>query len=396
MTGKDPILENAPMSRVEENLGASAAKVTHEINDSIVLESEERVLSEAEAEEMERNIRIIERFETPRRVIERKSDDPFGAVWRELQRFSGDDAARRAMDARHVADQARLTGLRNEVRLADAYYISYRDADEIIDPMILYYGAYALAKAICYAALHEDAYRDWRKRPTHGISSKIGTSLRDSRVSFQNNGTAQALAHALGGHAPREGTLSAVDLFRAVPELDGVLRDLGLGGTTAIQVFPDEDKETSAARIFRNHQHVHLSMQDDEYSNEDFEREVPIFHALAARGALLQIGLRQLSWDSKRGGRSDLYFMAMRTPEGLFFERRLPGGYYIPEMGVHLVLLHLLADFARYRPEQWIDMVDRHTDEYALVREFIHVSEYKFPNLALNELTERTFLFSHY
>lgn len=384
------------MKPAEENAGTSEPTVTRELHDGYVVETEERVLSEADAEAMERNMRIIERFESPRYVVERKSDDPFSAVWRELQRFSGDDAARRVMEARGITNESRLKGLRNEVRLGDAYYISYRDADEIIDPMILYYGAYALAKAICFAALDEDAYSLWRKRPTHGISSKIGTSLRDSHVSFQNNGTVQALAHALGGHAPRTGTMSAVDLFRAVPELDGVLRDLGMGGTTAIQVFQGDDDETRTAHIFRNHQHVHLWMGDQEYTNEDFERDVPVFHALAARGALLQIDFRQLSWQTKRGGKSELYFMAMRTPEGLFFERRLPGRFYVPEMAVHLTLLHLLADFARYRPEEWIDMVDRHTDEYALVREFIHVSEYKFPNLALNELAHRTFIFSHY
>lgn len=112
--------------------------VTSAVHDGYIVESEERVLSEPEAGEMERNMRIMERFEHPRYVTERKSDDPFSAVWRELQRFSGDDAARRAMEARGIVDESRLTGLRNEVRLADAYYISYRDAGEIIDPMILY------------------------------------------------------------------------------------------------------------------------------------------------------------------------------------------------------------------------------------------------------------------
>lgn len=62
---------------------------------------------------------------------------------------------------------------------------------------------------------------------------------------------------------------------------------------------------------------------------------------------------------------------------------------------MHLILLHLLADDARYSPDEWIDMVDSHSDRYALVREFLHVSEYKFPNLALNELAWRTFVFSH-
>lgn len=388
----EPLLKR-PEETDQETTGP---KVRREVHDAYVVESEEHVLSDLEAEEMERNERIIARFDSPRYVIERKSDDPFGAVWRELQRYSGDDAARRTMEERSITDQSRLKSLRNEVRLGDAYYVSYRDADEIIDPMILYYGAYALAKAICFAVLDEDAYLLWRKRPTHGISSNIGRSLRDSHVSFQNNGTVQALAHALAGHAPRAGTMSAVDLFKAVPELDGLLRDLGMGGTSAIQAFPSDDDEMSRANILQNHQHVHLLIAEQEYTNDDFEREVPIFHALAARGALMQVHFRQISWDAKIGGGSELHFMAMRTPEGLFFERRLPGGFYVPEMAVHLILLHLLADFARYRPEEWIDMVDRHTDEYALVREFIHVSEYKFPNLALNELAQRTFIFSHY
>jgi hypothetical protein len=370
-------------------------KVTREIKDGMIIESEERQLNDEEAARMDNNMRIIERFEKPRYVDERKSDDPFAAVWRELQRFAGDDAARRAVAERGISDESRLKALRNEVRLGDAYYLSYRDADEVIDPVILYYGAYALAKAICYSALDDDGFALWRKRPTHGISSKIGASLLDSEISFQNNGTLQAFAYVLGGDAPREGTMRASDLFRAVPELDGILRDLGLCGTSAMPIFHFGDEDERAARAFRAHEHIHI-IADEGYTAEDFEREVPIIWALMSRGALLQIDARQISWKTKVGGEAELLFMAMRTPGGLFFERRLPGGFYIPEMAVHLILLHLLADYARYRPDEWIDMVDSHNDQYSLVREFIHVSEYKFPILVLNELTWRTFAFSHY
>lgn len=370
-------------------------RVTREIKDGMLIESEERKLDEEEAARMDSNMRIMERFEKPRFVDERKSDDPFAAVWRELQRFAGDDAARRAVTERGIADESRLKALRNEVRLGDAYYLSYRDADEVIDPVILYYGAYALAKAVCYAALDDGAFKLWRKRPTHGISSKIGASLLDSEISFQNNGTLQAFAHVLGGDAPRDGTMRSADLFRAVPELDAIVRDLGLGGTTAMPIFHFGDEDERAARIFRGHEHIHF-VAGEGYTAEDFEREVPIFWALTSRGALLRIDARQISWQTKVGGEAELLFMAMRTPGGLFFERRLPGGVYIPEMAVHLILLHLLADYARYRPDEWIEMVDSHNDQYALVREFIHVSEYKFPILVLNELTWRTYMFSHY
>lgn len=360
----------------------------------MIIESEERVLDDLEAARMDNNMRIIERFEKPRYVDERKSADPFAAVWRELQRFAGDDAARRALTERGITDENRLKALRNEVRLGDAYYLSYRDADEVIDPVILYYGAYALAKAICYAALDTDAFQLWRKRMTHGISSKIGPSLLDSEVSFQNNGTLQAFAYVLGGDAPREGTMRAADLFRAVPELEAILRDLGLGGTSAMPIFHFGDENERAARAFRAHEHIRI-IADEGYTADDFQRDVPIIWALMSRGALLQIDSRQVSWQTKIGGEAELLFMAVRTPEGLFLERRLPGGFYIPEMAVHLILLHLLADYARYRPDEWIEMVDSHNDQYALVREFIHVSEYKFPNLVLNELTWRTFIFSH-
>ena len=387
--------DNHTMS-LEEQLPESPVMTTREVGDGYVVETSERVSTDAEAIQTERNLKIVARFDTIRHIVERKTDDPFSAVWRELVRFSGDDAARRAMQAYAIEDEVRLHGLRNEIRLGDAFFHSYRDADEIIDPMLLYYGAYSLAKALCYATLSNEDYAHWRKRPSHGISSKICGTLASANIEFQNNGTIQALVRGLGSQEPTGGTkLPAIDLFRAVPELDGILTDLNLGGTSALQVSRMHDKEPRA-RIFENRETIQVWLNQEEYRNKDFEREVPIFHALNARHALIQMQFRQVAWTTKGGGHADLYFMAMRTPEGLFFERRLPSGYYIPEMAAHLILLHLLADFARYHPTEWVDMVDRHTDEYALVREFIHVSEYKFPNLVLNELAQRNFIFLHY
>ena len=350
--------------------------------------------NDEEAARMENNIRIIERFERPRFVTERKSDNPFAAVWRELQRYAGDDAARRALTTRGIVDEDRLKSLRNQVRLGDSYYLAYRDADEIIDPVLLYYGAFALAKAICYGTLDEDGLTLWKKRPTHGISSKIGTSLLDSNIFFQENGTAQAFAYTLGGDAPRECTMKASDLFRGIPELDTILHDIGLGGTSAMPIAHSGDVNEVTALIHRFQENIHV-VANEGYTSHDFEREIPLAWALMNRGVLFQMDIRQVSWKKTVGGEAELLFMAMRTSAGMFFERRMPGGFYIPELALHLILLHLLADYARYRPNEWIEMIDSHNDQYALVREFIHISEYKFPNLILNELAWKTFIFSH-
>lgn len=381
--------ENEPKHGMNDDVETLRA-----IGNGAILEGTTRVLTDEQAARVKANARLIERFDRSRLVTERKSDDPFAAIWRELQRFAGEDAARRATSEQGVTDEARVKALRNEVRLADAYYLSYRDADEVIDPVILYYGAYALAKAVCYSSLPISKYEQWQKRPTHGISSRIGTSLLNSAIVFQNNGTAQAFSYALGGDAPRDVTMSAADLFRGVPELNAILHDVGLGGTSAMPIFRSPDEDELALRAFPQYENVHIYAEED-YTAEDFERDVPATWPLFSRGAVLQMAARQISWPTKVGGEAELLFMAVRTPEGLFFQRRLPGGFYIPEMALHLILLHLLADYARYRPDEWIEMVDAHSDEYALVREFINVSEGKLPNLILNELTWRTFVFSH-
>src|ERR1700722_13057147 len=81
---------------------------------------------------------LLQRFATPRKTVFRKVAEPDAAVWRELRRFTGDTAATDVL-ARHSRPVERAKQLRNAIRLADAYYMSYYDADETIDPVLLYY-----------------------------------------------------------------------------------------------------------------------------------------------------------------------------------------------------------------------------------------------------------------
>lgn len=58
-----------------------------------------------------------------------------------------------------------------------------------------------------------------------------------------------------------------------------------------------------------------------------------------------------------------------------------------------LILQHVFSEFARYEADLWLDISNRHTTEYAIIRDFVEASYRKFPLIVLNELTFRNYKF---
>ncbi len=83
-------------------------------------------------------------------------------MWRELRRFG---------DSSGVASE-----VWNRIQLADGYLRAYEDADELIDPVMLYYGSMWLAAALIHSVLlpadaragSQAPWRDtrWRLEPS--------------------------------------------------------------------------------------------------------------------------------------------------------------------------------------------------------------------------------------
>ena len=65
-----------------------------------------------------------------------------------------------------------------------------------------------------------------------------------------------------------------------------------------------------------------------------------------------------------------------------------------PALTPHFLLMFLFSSLARYRPIEWRKLIEGKTSsEIYLIRKFLRVSKRRFPNLIINELFGKTFVF---
>lgn len=67
---------------------------------------------------------------------------------------------------------------------------------------------------------------------------------------------------------------------------------------------------------------------------------------------------------------------------------------FMPELSVHFLIMYLLGMVSRYYPKEWGEIIDGKTSgEIYIIRKFLEVTKRKFPNLILNRLLGRDFVF---
>ncbi len=374
-------------------------------DEGVVSESTSWQLSDEEADRLER---LQTRFAEVRPLVERRTDDPIGAVWSELERFTGTDAVSRALQNRSGGRKPnawQVMKVRQAIRLASAYFASYRNADPLIAPPQLYYGAMHLAEAVAFLTLR-------RALPqSHGTyAPTTNGSLRDATIVFEGFGTQQALSGALGGdqlgaHGSAAATISVFELLRSLPDMHQTMEELTGEGTRAFPVFrvsdPDPKLERAAtigARLTGGEAigpRVHVALPiSDLLTSDAVEDELAIYPALMDRHAVSD-GNGNLCWRARGAREDDFRTLTLSTPYGFFFERRLSNGAYLPEMSIILALLHFVSTLSRYRALEWMRLLDDRSDDFSIIRDLLAISEKKMANLALNELTQRVYDFQH-
>lgn len=65
----------------------------------------------------------------------------------------------------------------------------------------------------------------------------------------------------------------------------------------------------------------------------------------------------------------------------------------LPEIIMHYLLMFILGDAARYKPDLWCKMMENRIDERIIIETFLNTSEIKFPLLLLQELRDELIYF---
>lgn len=349
---------------------------------------------------MTNNESLLRRFSRARPTVVRHASDTLAANWRELVRLSGPEATDRIFDEHGNSASPFKRQFRTCLRIADAYYLAYLESDDIVDPLLLYYGNLWLASALIYAVSSPIRAKAWRANPLHGTRPRFDESEPDdilkATIIVQGHGTLQTFCMALGGDDPKNSTFRIVDLLKYLPDLEGVLADTIPGFETSATLAVPMEKDNFSNSFDRdNARWIHENVYCPGLMNtESLLKPIALLPVLEQRRYAFHPSNPYLKWDCLGGEGDDLRAFCIAAGSSYYFEARI-GTLYIPELALYLMVSHALSEFARYYPDDWLQMHDEHTSAYAVVREFVSVVERKFPNLILNELTLRNYVFYH-
>ena len=152
----------------------------------------------AQSQSKEQECALLARLGQARPLEARRSDNPLGAIWRDLQRYAGVQRARRLFDESVTEDAIKTFCA--YLDLADSYAAVAEEAEISLDPLLLYYAAMWLARGVIAAKLGipvAEKVRAHGAKPLRGGSGDL--ALLGGTVSIARNGTLPRLIDALGG-----------------------------------------------------------------------------------------------------------------------------------------------------------------------------------------------------
>lgn len=351
---------------------------------------------------------IVRRFSTPKQHQVRYVEDRLTAVLREISRFRSPSIAWESFDrfGKVSADEEGVfRDFEHFLRLAEAYYKQYRTSDEIVGALPLYYGSMWLSRAIIAQHYYADELGQGLK--THGMSTEFldieeldNESIADeievivggAKVHARPGGRLTILSQALAGDDISGRTFGLGELLSCIPELSETNYCRHPFVRPRTEDSYGFNKQTATFTTCGFDYWVPRPSVNPDVDCIDFDKDIALAPVFRARNAI--ITGQQVHLDCNTPGPfDDLYDLTITTPEGMFLERRLRDGSYLPEMAVHLAIQHALSELVRYHPMTWLAMADANTEEFILVRNFMEISSRKFPHLVLNELAWTTYDF---
>ncbi len=329
----------------------------------------------------------------PRHV--RYTDNVARTLWRELSRYGGTDAADRAFQLWR-ADDRYCTDFRAAIRLADAYFLAFEDAEESIDADMLYYGSMWLGYAVSYLSLGPAELRE--ASTGHGIVVSVDSGKNNPFLNTRLNIGAESqmlgrVNKALGGDSLEGMAFSAADFLCAIPELDEHLREIDGHGTAAVRLSPAPGVAfTESEPISRNN--FIVSVPGKKNITHGWMRDnVVAYPYLKSRGLDID-RFGHLGWHRTRTVAEELSAVCVECPGPVYFLAPTISKRRVPELTVFLAILFALSRIVRYNPRFWLTIEENQTDEYFLIRQFVDLAVRKVPNLVINHLGKRTFVLS--
>jgi hypothetical protein len=316
------------------------------------------------------------------------SETPVKEIWSRLGYFENEHNAKEFLSEKNKSlsqelTQEQLTDISQRLSFsmqsAKEYYQSATFVTLLTKPLLIFYGMVALSKVLFIATY-------MKKSPSrgHGLESPKD----DFGAGFCNISTT----------VEKDGTFPQFHCCydkRTLCGMEFTLNEL-------LSVVPEVKVEYET--VFRKKSNS-IEMQKSEYyynvvDDDGLEKYDNFYKRLSKLG----IGLGFVSEDSQVSGKT---FPLHDFPDNLAKIRSLSGKEFLqfsltkhdselnlPEMSAHYLIMYLLGMASRYYPKEWGEITEgKASGDIYVIKKFLEVTERKFPNLILNSLRNREFVF---
>jgi len=312
------------------------------------------------------------------------TDNPITEIWSMLSFFESGFNVENYLKEKFGPPATNIGEISSNIALsmkaAREYYKAAEEVSILTKPVLLFYGMSALSKVL-FGTTHA------KESPSrsHGLQEVEDWSgiSSDLSVRILKDGTFPQFHGCFCKDSLRNRVLSLKELFSLIPEVK-------VGFET---VYKEKSKALMVNRIFYG-----ISLVDSELQRyENLEEQI---------GSIPEVEERYGKNIQRYGGRINLFCINRDALDPTI--RAVSGEEYIilplkkgtktvivPEMSLHYLVAYLLGMFSRYHLKEWAELVKgEKSGEIYIIQKFLDTTKRKFPNMILNEIHNRNFLFT--
>lgn len=311
-------------------------------------------------------------------------ENPVKEIWSRLSYFEGLHNSQQFLKRKFSLPDEDLTdvakSLAYTMRTAREYYEAASRVTILTQPLLIFYGMTALSK-IVFMSKHG------KKSPSkgHGLRKLEGWTGTFAELSAEvmKDGTFPQFHGCYSREGLDKLTFSVKDLLSLVPEVK-----------VEFEIVYSE--KSRALRIQGRHDRVLVVDSElDQYGDlSELIFAIPGMHDVYLQHSQRLENKLVLFYSGINLGARDPSIRAISGDEYLVLPLNKSTKVCIPEMSVHFILMYLLGMLSRYQPKEWGEIIGgEETGEVYIVQKFLDTTIRKFPNLTLNELRNREFIF---
>jgi hypothetical protein len=313
------------------------------------------------------------------------AENPAKEIWSRLSYFESLHNAQQflkgkfSLPDKDLGDVAK--SLAYTMRTAREYYEAAGRVTTLTQPLLIFYGMTALSKAVFMT-------KHGKKSPSkgHGLRKVEGWkgTLAELSAEVTKDGTFPQFHGCYSGKDLDKLTFSVKDFLSLVPEVK-------------VEFETVYHEKSKALKIQRRHNQVHVVDSElDQYGDlSELIFAIPGMHDVYIPEPVQLENKLVLFYSYVNLGAKDPSIRAISGDEYLVLPlSRSSERVCIPEMSVHFMLMYLLGMLSRYQPTEWGEIIGgEKTGEIYIIQKFLDTTVRKFPNLTLNELRDREFIF---